>query len=116
MTKSEQTRLTAWRLRVLQQAAAEHNVARVCRRFGISRKSFYKWKQRHREHGDAGLCDGRGRHNGRHERPHARWSARSCIYGSAITSGQAESPRICTASMAAPSRAPRCTGSCDGMG
>jgi transposase InsO family protein len=57
MTKGEQARLTAWRLKVLQQAADERNVARVCRRFGISRKSFYKWKRRHAEHGDAGLCD-----------------------------------------------------------
>lgn len=57
MTKGEQARLMAWRLRVLQQAADEQNVARVCRRFGISRKSFYKWKRRHNEHGDAGLCD-----------------------------------------------------------
>lgn len=57
MTKGEQARLTAWRSRVLQQAAAEQNVARVCRRFGISRKSFYKWKQRQAAHGDAGLCD-----------------------------------------------------------
>jgi len=57
MTKGEQARLMAWRLRVLQQAAAERNVARICRRFGISRKSFYKWKRRHAEHGDAGLCD-----------------------------------------------------------
>jgi transposase InsO family protein len=57
MTKGEQARLTAWRLKVLQQAAHERNVARVCRRFGISRKSFYKWKRRHAEHGDAGLCD-----------------------------------------------------------
>ena len=47
MTKGEQARLTAWRLKVLQQAADTHNVARVCRRFGISRKSFYKWKRRH---------------------------------------------------------------------
>ena len=57
MTKAEQTRLTAWRLRVLQQAADDGNVARVCRRFGISRKSFYKWKRRRAEQGDAGLCD-----------------------------------------------------------
>src|SRR5947207_8294766 len=57
MTKREQGRLTAWRLKVLQQAADQGNVARVCRRFGISRKSFYKWKQRHVEHGDVGLCD-----------------------------------------------------------
>ena len=57
MTKGEQARLTAWRLKVLQQAADEQNVARVCRRFGISRKSFYKWTRRRAEHGDAGLCD-----------------------------------------------------------
>src|SRR6476660_7412136 len=57
MTKAEQTRLTAWRLRVLRQAADEGNVARICRRFGIARKSFYKWKRRHTDHGDAGLCD-----------------------------------------------------------
>jgi transposase InsO family protein len=57
MTKGEQARLMAWRSKVLQQAAGEKNVARVCRRFGISRKSFYKWKRRHAEHGDAGLCD-----------------------------------------------------------
>ena len=53
MTKREQARLTAWRRKVLQQAADEQNVARVCRRFGLSRKSFYKWKRRHAEHGDA---------------------------------------------------------------
>ena len=57
MTKGEQARLMAWRSKVLQQAAGERNVARVCRHFGISRKSFYKWKRRHAEHGDAGLCD-----------------------------------------------------------
>ena len=57
MTKAEQVRVTAWRLRILRQAAEEGNVARVCRRFGLSRKSFYKWKRRHVEHGDAGLCD-----------------------------------------------------------
>src|SRR5579862_6465414 len=34
-TKGEQVRLTAWRLRVLRQAADEGNVARVCRRFGL---------------------------------------------------------------------------------
>jgi len=29
MTKADQSRLTAWRLRVLQQAADEGNVARI---------------------------------------------------------------------------------------
>ncbi len=57
MTKAEQVRLTAWRLRVLRQAADDGNVTRVCRRFGISRKSFYNWKRRHAEHGEAGLGD-----------------------------------------------------------
>lgn len=57
MTKAEQVRLTAWRLRLLGQAATDGNVSRVCRRFGISRKSFYKWRRRQAEHGDAGLCD-----------------------------------------------------------
>src|ERR1051326_5711143 len=57
MTKGEQSRLSAWRMRLLQQAADDGNVARVCRRFGISRKSFYKWKRRRAEHGDIGLCD-----------------------------------------------------------
>ena len=57
MTKGEQARLMAWRLRVLQEAAAGQNVARACRRFGISRQSFYKRRQRRAENGDAGLCD-----------------------------------------------------------
>ena len=34
MTKAEQTRLMAWRLRVLQEAGAgARNVAQTCRRF-----------------------------------------------------------------------------------
>jgi hypothetical protein len=32
MSKGEQVRLTAWRLKISQQAADEQNVARVCRR------------------------------------------------------------------------------------
>jgi hypothetical protein len=42
MTEAEQTRVMAWRWRVLRQAGDTGNVARTCRRFGISRKSFYK--------------------------------------------------------------------------
>jgi transposase InsO family protein len=58
MTKAEQTRVSSWRFKVLQRAAASsRTVARTCRHFGISRKTFYKWKRRHAEHGDAGLCD-----------------------------------------------------------
>src|SRR5215510_2167890 len=79
MTKAEQIRLTAWRLRMLQHAADEQNVARVCRRFGISRKSFYKWKRRHGEHGDAGLCD-RPRTPGRSPRATAREVVSKILY------------------------------------
>ena len=57
MTKTEQVRITTWRSKVLQHAAAIGNVARTCRRFGMSRKSFYKWRRRFLEHGDTGLCD-----------------------------------------------------------
>jgi len=58
MTKAEQTRLLTWRLRVLQRAGeGARNVSRTCRHFGLSRKTFYKWKQRFEMHGEAGLCD-----------------------------------------------------------
>ena len=58
MTKAEQTRLAAWRFKVLQRAGERaRNVAWTCRHFGISRKTFYKWKRRHDEHGAGGLCD-----------------------------------------------------------
>ncbi len=58
MTKTEQMRLTAWRQRVLREAeATPRTIAQTCRHFGVSRKTFYKWKRRLAEHGDAGLTD-----------------------------------------------------------
>src|SRR4051812_4247555 len=58
MTKAHQTRVMAWRLKVLQWAADRpRSVAYTCRHFGISRPTFYKWKQRFEAHGAAGLCD-----------------------------------------------------------
>ena len=33
------------------------NVARTCRHFGISRKTFYKWRQRFEAHGGGGVAD-----------------------------------------------------------
>jgi transposase-like protein len=33
------------------------NVAELCRRFGVSRKTGYKWLSRHRESGTSGLVD-----------------------------------------------------------
>jgi transposase-like protein len=57
MTKAEQTRLTTWRLKVLERTAERsHNVARTCRHFRISRQAFYKWKGRYDQYGEAGLC------------------------------------------------------------
>jgi transposase len=58
MTKAEQARLIAWRLRVLQHASdAPRQIAKTCRHFGISRPTFYKWKKRYEAHEAAGLCD-----------------------------------------------------------
>ena len=58
MTKSERLRAVTWRHRMLQRAAAApRSVAQTCRHFGISRKTFYKWKRRFDASGAAGLCD-----------------------------------------------------------
>jgi transposase len=58
MTKMEQNRVLAWRLKVLREASAgPRNVAQACRHFGLSRKAFYKWKARYEALGEAGLCD-----------------------------------------------------------
>jgi transposase InsO family protein len=56
MTKQDQTRLVRFRSRVLQ-AGGERDVSSTCRHFGISRKTFYKWKHRLTAYGAAGLCD-----------------------------------------------------------
>jgi transposase len=58
MTKAEQARLVAWRLKVLRYAGdGERQVAQTCRHVGISRPTFYKWKQRFQAGDAAGLCD-----------------------------------------------------------
>jgi transposase len=58
MTKTEQMRQVSWRLRLLAYAAdGQRDVARTCRHFGVSRKTFYKWKRRHQDLGEAGLAD-----------------------------------------------------------
>jgi len=58
MTKTEQMRLTACRLRLLREAAdSPRGVARTCGHSGVSRKTFHKWKRRWAEHGEAGLAD-----------------------------------------------------------
>ena len=64
MTKAEQTRLWAWRCKVVTEGCATaRNIARTCRHFGISRQAFYRWKRRFDADGEAGLWD-------RSTRPH----------------------------------------------
>ncbi|MGH8251188.1 MAG: helix-turn-helix domain-containing protein [Steroidobacteraceae bacterium] len=53
MTKTEQIRLTHWRFKLLQRATDSRCVARTCRHYGLSRKTFYKWQRRFAEHGAA---------------------------------------------------------------
>ena len=58
MNKNEQNRVVAWRLKLLRQASdMPRSVAQTCRHFGLSRKTFYKWRARYKSHGEAGLCD-----------------------------------------------------------
>src|SRR5688500_788668 len=58
MTKAEQARVAAWRLKILRCALDElGRVAQTCRHFGISRTLFYRWKRRFDAQGEAGLGD-----------------------------------------------------------
>jgi transposase-like protein len=94
MTNSEQRRLTNWRLKLRQAARNAGNVARTWRHFGISRKTFYKWRQRHHEHGDAGLAD-RDRAPRRSPRATPADVVSKILYlRSTITSGLARLPII----------------------
>jgi len=80
MTKFEQRRDMTWRFKLLQSAAdGSRTVSRVCRRFGVSRKTFYKWKQRHAIGGDAALCD-RGRTPLQHPRSTPREVVSKILY------------------------------------
>ena len=78
MTKSEQTRLWAWRCRVLKEGCAgPRNIARTCRHFGISRQAFYRWKRRYEADGEAGLWD-------RSARPHRSPAAQLTLAVSSV--------------------------------
>jgi hypothetical protein len=64
MNKSEQLRLWAWRVRVIREAVSSpRNNAPTCRRFGISRQAYYRWKRRFDAQGEAGLWDRTSRPN-----------------------------------------------------
>ncbi len=93
MTKAEQARLVGRRLKVLERAGdTPRSVAKTCRHFLISRKTFYKWKQRHATHGAACLGD-RSRRPWASPRATSPTSfARFCTSGRRTTSGRAASP------------------------
>jgi hypothetical protein len=53
MTKTERNRMVAWRLKLLRLASdLPRSVAHTCRYFGLSRKTFYKWRARYKSHGE----------------------------------------------------------------
>ena len=68
MTEHQQQRLQKRRLQVLQEAASCGNVAKTCRRYGISRELFYRWRRRYQAQGLAGLRD---QHHAPHHCPRA---------------------------------------------
>lgn len=59
---------TARRLRAIKLAQELDNVAEACRRTGLDRTSFYKWKRRYEALGEDGLVDRPSRH---HYHPHS---------------------------------------------
>jgi transposase-like protein len=71
MPQHEQLRLQNWRLKILQEARSTGNVARTCRHYGISRKTFYKWLHRYQAENVTGLRD---RPFGPHHSPRATHS------------------------------------------
>jgi len=94
MTKAEQARITAWRLKIPRCSQEEpRQVARTCRHFGISRTVFYRWRQRFDELGEAGLAD---RPRTPHRSPRATPAAvvRKILY---LRQGQAGSPTTSSA-------------------
>ena len=58
MTKQEISRLQRWRLGIIRHALdVSKNVAKTCRRYGISKQSYYNWYARYLEFGKEGLKD-----------------------------------------------------------
>src|SRR5215472_15514343 len=55
-TEQEKLRQAKARLRRIQHyKQVTHNVSKTCRFFGVSRRQFYTWLERYREHGLEGL-------------------------------------------------------------
>lgn len=47
------------KLRVLEHAGKTGDVSKTCRYFGIGRASFYRWRKKYADKGEAGLINGR---------------------------------------------------------
>ena len=43
------------KLKVLRHAGHSGNTAKICRYFGVSRSTFYRWQRRYKKFGEAGL-------------------------------------------------------------
>ena len=67
------------RLRFLDAVAAKDEAfSALCRRFGVSRKTGYKWLARYEEAGVEGLKD-RSRAALRHPQAMSAWIAETCV-------------------------------------
>jgi transposase len=55
MSEQQQLRVQEHRLKFLRYAQSTGNVAKTCRRYGISRSLFYQWRQRYQQDGPQGL-------------------------------------------------------------
>jgi len=70
---------------ILEIEAGEQSLAAICRGYGISRKTGYKWLERYQEAGVAGLAD-------RSRAPHRRANAMSSAVEQAVLALRAERP------------------------
>ncbi|MDR2789383.1 MAG: IS481 family transposase [Campylobacteraceae bacterium] len=57
MLSKEKQREINRKSKVLKEAQKHNNVSFACRRYGISRNSFYRWKKRYKSRGEEGLIN-----------------------------------------------------------
>ena len=43
------------KLEILSSSSEENGVVTTCRKYGVSTGTFYSWKKKHENHGEAGL-------------------------------------------------------------
>jgi hypothetical protein len=99
MTEHQQQRLQKRRLQVLEEAASCGNVAKTCRRYGISRELFYRWRRRYQAQGVTGL---RNQHHAPHHCPvrlTQTFCRRFCICANTTTWGHGAFACICCVTM-----------------